>query len=90
MNKLNLTVQIANAAGLTKISAMRTLQATIDTITYALKNNYKIVIIGFSGFSVKKRNSCVGRKPQIDNVIAIAAFNSPLFAAGKLLKEAVN
>ena len=90
MNKSELIDQIAKAAGISKAAAGRSLDATTDAITAALKKGNLVTLIGFGSFYVGKREARNGRNPRTGAVIKIKAANSPKFRAGKALKDAVN
>ncbi|HEY0562617.1 MAG TPA: HU family DNA-binding protein [Methylophilus sp.] len=90
MNKSELIDQIADAAGISKAAAGRSLDATTDAITQALKKGDMVTLIGFGSFYVGKRAARSGRNPRTGATIDISAANSPKFRAGKALKDAVN
>lgn len=90
MNKSELIDAIAAAADLSKADAGRALDATIEAITGALKQNDTVSLIGFGSFQVKERSAREGRNPKTGETIKIAASNVPSFKAGKALKDAVN
>ncbi len=90
MNKSELIDQIAKAAGISKAAAGRSLDATTDAITAALKKGSLVTLIGFGSFYVGKREARNGRNPRTGATIKIKAANSPKFRAGKALKDAVN
>ncbi len=90
MNKSELVDAIADAADLSKASAGRALDATIDAVAGALKNGDQVSLVGFGTFSVKHRAARTGRNPQTGAEIQIKAANVPSFKAGKALKDAVN
>lgn len=90
MNKSELIDQIAKAAGISKAAAGRSLDATTDAITSALKKGEMVTLIGFGSFYVGKRAARSGRNPRTGATIKISAANSPKFRAGKALKDAVN
>ena len=90
MNKSELIDQIAKAAGISKAAAGRSLDATTDAITSALKKGNLVTLIGFGSFYVGKREARNGRNPRTGATIKIKAANSPKFRAGKALKDAVN
>ena len=89
MNKTELTEAIADQAGLTKADAGRALDATIDTISKALKKGDTVSLIGFGTFSVKKRAARTGRNPATGETIKIKASKTPSFKAGKAFKDAI-
>lgn len=90
MNKSELIDAIATAADLSKADAGRALDATIDSITGALKKGDSVSLVGFGTFAVKQRAAREGRNPQTGQTIQIAAATVPGFKAGKALKDAVN
>ena len=90
VNKTDLIDAIATAADLPKAAAGRALDAVIDSITQALKNNDQVTLVGFGTFAVKERAARTGRNPQTGKEITIAAAKVPGFRAGKALKDAVN
>ena len=90
MNKADLIDAIADSADISKASAGRALEATIDAVTNALKQGDQVAMVGFGTFSVKDRPARTGRNPRTGEAIAIAASRVPAFKAGKALKDAVN
>lgn len=90
MNKMDLVDKIADTADLTKASAARALDATVDAITNALRDGDQVSLIGFGTFLIKNRPERQGRNPQTGAIITIKAARVPNFRAGKALKEAVN
>ena len=90
MNKTDLIDAIAAKADISKKDAEVALKATIESIEEALKNNEKVVLVGFGTFSVKERAARTGRNPSTGKSIKIAASKAPAFKAGKELKDIVN
>ncbi len=90
MNKSELVDAIASGADISKASAGRALDATIDTITETLRKGDQVALVGFGTFSVKDRAARTGRNPQTGKTIEIPAARVPGFKAGKGLKDAVN
>jgi len=90
MNKTELINAIAEESGLTKADAGRALDATLSSVTAALKGGDSVSLIGFGTFAVKARAARAGRNPQTGETIQIKASNIPSFKAGKTLKDSVN
>lgn len=90
MNKTDLIDAIAAKADISKKDAETALKATIESIEEALKNDEKVVLVGFGTFSVKERAARTGRNPSTGKTIKIAASKAPAFKAGKELKDIVN
>lgn len=89
MNRMDLVSSISEKAGITKKDAETALSATIESITDALKNGDKVQLVGFGTFETRKRAAREGRNPQSGEKITISATTSPVFKAGKALKDAV-
>jgi DNA-binding protein HU-beta len=90
VNKSELIDAIAAEADISKADAGRALDATLESITGALKEGDSVSLVGFGTFSVKERAARTGRNPQTGEPIKIAAAKTPGFKAGKALKDAVN
>ena len=90
MNKSDLVDAIAKSADLSKASAARALDSTIETIKKALKKGDTVSLVGFGTFKVGKRAARNGRNPRTGATIKIKAAKVPKFSAGKGLKDAVN
>ena len=89
MNKTELVVAIADKAGIAKKDAEKALSAFIDTVATELKKGEKIQLVGFGTFEIRKRAARTGINPLTKETIKIAASKSPVFKAGKALKDAV-
>jgi DNA-binding protein HU-beta len=90
MNKSELVAKIAEGADISKSSAARALDCTIESITSELASGGELALIGFGTFKVNDRAARAGRNPQTGAAIQIAAAKVPAFKAGKALKDAVN
>ena len=89
MNKTELVAAIAEKTELTKKDAELALTAVVDAITEALEKGDKVQLIGFGSFEVKNRAARTGRNPKTKEAIEIAASKTPVFKAGKALKDKV-
>ena len=89
MKKSDLIAKIAEKAELSKKDAEKALNAFIDSVTDALVNNDKVVLVGFGSFETKKRSARKGKNPQTGAEINIPATTVPTFKVGKALKDAV-
>jgi DNA-binding protein HU-beta len=90
VNKSELVESIANGSELSKADAERALNATVDSITKALKKGDSVQLVGFGTFSVAKRNARKGKNPRTGEAIKIPARKVPKFSAGKSLKDNVS
>ena len=89
MNKAELINSVAATAEVSKKEAEAVITATLDAITAALKEGDKVQLVGFGSFEVKKRAARIGRNPKTKEEIHIPASKTPVFKAGKALKDAV-
>ena len=85
MNKSELVEAIAKQADVTKVQAEAVLNATVASVTKALKKGDKVQLVGFGTFEVRKRAARTGRNPKTGATIKIAARKTPAFSAGKSL-----
>lgn len=89
MNKTELISAIAEKSGLSKKDSEKALTATVDVISDALVAGDKVQLVGFGVFEVKDRAARMGRNPKTKEAIKIPASRTPIFKAGKSLKDSV-
>ena len=68
----------------------RIVTAIFDEITTALGRGDRVELRGFGAFSVKKRDSRVGRNPRTGSAVQVAEKAVPFFKTGKQLREQLN
>lgn len=90
MNKTELINAVAEKAELSKKDAEAAVTAMIDAITGALVEGEKVQLVGFGAFEVKARAERVGRNPRPRRPSPSPASKTPVFKAGKALKDAVS
>ena len=90
MTKAELVTMVAEKADITKKEAEKAISAVVDSITETLAKGEKIQLVGFGTFEVRERAARTGRNPSTKEIIHIPASKSPVFKAGKALKDAVN
>lgn len=90
MNKNELVAAVAEKAGITKAQASDALDATLDSITAALKAGDEVRLLGFGNFVVADRKATTARNPQTGATVDVPASKAPKFKPGKALKDAVN
>ena len=88
MNKTELIAAVAEKTGMSKKDTEAVIAATLGTITAALHEEEKVQLMGFGSFEVKKRAARTGRNPRSKETIEIPASQTPVFKAGKALKDA--
>lgn len=91
MNKTELVDAIAaKVSGISKANIAAVVDATVSSISDALKSGDKVQLIGFGTFETRARAAREGRNPKTGAKLKIAASKTPAFSAGKSLKDAVN
>lgn len=73
MNKIDLVNEIAEKAGLNKVTAKAALEACLESIGDALANNDKVQLVGFGIFSVIEKAPRIGINPRTKEKITIPA-----------------
>ena len=89
MNKAELINAAAEKAGLSKKDTEAAVNAAIEAITEALKQNDKVQLVGFGAFEVKARAERIGRNPRTKEEIKIPASKVPVFKPGTARKDAI-
>ena len=89
MNKTELIVAAAEAAGLQKKDAERFMNAALDIMAQSLRKGEKVQLSGFGTFEVKHRQARVGRNPATRQAVEIPASRVPDFKPSQTLKERV-
>ena len=89
MNKTELIAAVAERSELSKKDAEAAVKAVTDTITDAMIQGDKVQLVGFGTFEVKERAARPGVNPRTKEPITIPASKSPVFKAGKPLKDAI-
>ena len=90
MNKAEFISAVSEAAGSSKSDATAHVEAIINVVTNALKNDNEVTLVGFGTFKAKKREARTGRNPRTGESIQIAASTVPSSKAGKAFKDALN
>ena len=90
MNKAELINAVAEKTGLSKKDSEATITAALEVITEALSQSEKVQLVGFGSFEVKSRAARIGRNPRTKQQIEIPASKTPVFKAGKALKDTVS
>ena len=89
MNKAQLIEHMAKVTKLPKSSCKKALEAFINTVGTALKQNKQVVLTGFGTYSVMKRKARTGVNPATGKKMQIPAKKVPKFKPGKALKNLV-
>jgi DNA-binding protein HU-beta len=89
MNKQDLIAKLVKDTGVTKVTAGKMIDSTIETIGKALKKGDTVAFVGFGTFKTSIRKARVARNPRTGEAIKIAKRRVPRFTAGKALKDLV-
>lgn len=89
MTKKDIAEIVASQQGITKKEAADVVHTVLETIGSSLARGEKVSLVGFGTFDVRERSERVGRNPQTGEVIQIKASKTPVFKAGKDLKDLV-
>ncbi len=88
--KAELIDAVADAAGVSKADAERTLGAFFDHVVASTKSGEKVAWPGFGSFSTTQRSARTGRNPQTGAPVQIKASTAMKFTASSTLKSALN
>jgi len=90
MTKAELLEAVADAAGVSKADAERTVGAFFDIVVSSTKGGDKVAWPGFGSFSTSERPARTGRNPQTGEPVQIKASTAMKFSASSTLKSALN
>jgi DNA-binding protein HU-beta len=90
VTKKDLIGTIAAEAGLTRAQASRALEACVAGIQASLVRGDRVTISGFGTFGVSHRKARRIRIPKNGGDVEVAARRVPRFAAGVVLKSALD
>ena len=85
------TVVMARTAGplISKKDCARVVDAFLDAIKYALKDQQNIEVRGFGTFKIRKRKTRMARNPRTGEPVEVAARPVPVFKPSKELRALV-
>lgn len=89
MNKTELVDAVAQTTELSKVAAGKAVTAVLDAIQGALVKGETVVLTGFGTFTVRERPPRTGHNPKTGESMEIKASKSPVFKAGKTLRDAI-
>ena len=89
MTKADLIGRMAEEAKISKAAAGKALDAFLEGVKEALKQDERVSLVGFGSFSVSTRKARMGRDPRTGKEINIPARRVPKFAPGGSFKETV-
>jgi DNA-binding protein HU-beta len=90
MTKAELIDAVADAAGVSKADAERTIGAFFDSVVSETMKGEKVAWPGFGSFSTTQRPARTGRNPQTGAPVNIAASTAMKFQSSSTLKSTLN
>lgn len=90
MNKQDLIDKIASEHQMTKTEAGEILSTITDTIIDEVKNNRRVVLVGFGTFCQYQRQPRNARNPLTHEIIKVPGSARPKFIAGTAFKKVVD
>ena len=91
MTKSELILRLAEAnPHLFQRDVERIVSTIFNEISAALESGDRVELRGFGAFSVKKRDSRVGRNPRTGAAVQVETKYVPFFKTGKQLRDRLN
>ena len=90
MTKTDLVNVVAAETEVSKKTVDTVVNAVLDAVANALKENDKVQLIGFGTFEVKTVAAREGHNPKTGETIQIAESKKVSFSSSKVLKDLVN
>ena len=82
--------RIQRTCTVTRADVAAVLTALEDVIVEALSAGDKVKLVDFGSFEVRTRSARTARNPRTGEKIEIGEAKTPIFKAGKALKDSVN
>ena len=89
MKKTELIDAVAQTTDLSKVSASKAVDAVLSAIGKSLRSGDSVVLTGFGTFSIRERPARTGHNPKTGEQMQIKASKTPVFKAGKTLREGI-
>lgn len=89
MKKQDFIKAVSAKAGLSQDATSKALSSMIEVITKSLKSGQEVSITGFGSWKISHRAARNGVNPKTHAKMKIPAMKTPVFRAGKTLKEEV-
>jgi len=81
---------VANATDLSKATAERMIDSTVQAIVHAVARGETVTLVGFGTFKSAHRAARTGMNPRTREVVKIAARTVPRFSPGSHFKLTVS
>ena len=83
MNKTQLIDAVAEKAGLSKMDSKKAVEALVESIREALRNEERVALVGLGTFAVLENEARTGRNPRTGAVVDIPEKKVVKFRAGR-------
>jgi integration host factor subunit beta len=90
MNKSDLILEVARAAGLSHKVSEAVVTAVFERITEALVKGERVELHGLGTFEVRPRPLYAGRNPRTGAAVEVPARKVPFFRTGQELRAILN
>ncbi|TAN21446.1 MAG: HU family DNA-binding protein [Acidobacteria bacterium] len=90
MNRSDLSLAMASASGIPRMTAERALNAALAAMAEELTRGQRVTLAGFGTFKPVARKARIGRDPRTGTRLEIAPCNSVHFAVSPELRDALN
>ena len=90
LTKKDLVNLVYMQLGFSKKISENLIEDLLSTILYNIKSNQKLKLSKFGTFTIRKKNSRIGRNPKTNETKLISSRNVVLFKPSKEFKEFVN
>ena len=89
MTKADLVISIYERVGYSKKESARIVELVFDILKETLERGDKVKISGFGNFVVREKRARIGRNPQTNEEITIAARRVLTFKPSQVLRNAL-
>ena len=90
LTKKDLVNLVYMQLGFSKKISENLIEDLLSTILYNIKSNQKLKLSKFGTFTIRKKNSRIGRNPKTNETKLISSRNVVLFKPSKEFKEFIN
>ena len=88
--RVDLIDEISNNIGLSNLESSKIIEEIFEVILSELENNSDVKISSFGTFSVRHKNSRIGRNPKTGLEVPISSRNVVTYNASNILKSKLN
>ena len=82
--------EVSNNVGLSHVDSSKIIEEIFEVILFELENSSDVKISSFGTFSVRHKNSRIGRNPKTGLEVPISARKVVTFNASNILKTKIN